>query len=273
MPWEGSELYVARVVVTSEGERFELVEKKLVSGVRGLVSVEYPFWVSNEKVLFTSDISGDQNPWSYSTLTEESTAVLSAPVEKEFSLPAWLLGDSYGAALDEEGEQIIYSVMQDGRAVLHLVYVSTGQMLEIESPYVGSYSVCSIPEPRGVIFFGSQSSGPPQIVSLPSGALSISSSGSIGIPSFEIIRSMSSPAIALFSPGFISVAQPITVTIPLNDEPVYLNFYPPTNPVYSGGVDGEKPPCVVNMHGGPTMRSTRQLDWSIQYFTSRGWAW
>ena len=273
MPWEGAEIYVAKVAASSDGQSLEFVERTLVGGVRGQVSVAYPFWASNETVLFTSDISGYQNPWSYSTITGKSVPILHAPVEKEFSLPAWNLGESYSAALDKKGQQIIYSVMQDGRAVLYLVCLNTGQILEIESPYVEILSVRSIPKLGGVVFFGAQSSGPSGIVSLPFEPLGIPSFGLLNIPSFKIIKSISSPTTSSLSPGIISVPQPITIKVPPNDDPVYLNFYPPTNPDYDGGKGGEKPPCVVGVHGGPTMMSNRVLDWSVQYFTSRGWAW
>ena len=266
MPWEGAEVYVANVTVSSDGENLEFVGRTWVGGVKGQVSAAYPFWVSNETFIFTSDISGYHNPWSYSTLTGKSAPILPAPVEMDFSLPAWFLGNSYGAALDEKGEEIIYSVMEDGRAVLYLLYLSSGQMLEIESPYVTTSSVHSIQKPGGVIFLGASSSGPPEIVSLPS-------YGPLNISSFETIKSMSSPTTSSLTPGTISVAQPITFEVPPNGDPVYLNFYPPTNPDYTGGEGGEKPPCVVRAHVGPTKMSTRDLNWSIQYFTSRGWAW
>jgi hypothetical protein len=72
MPWQGAEIYVAKVTVGSGGEKVELGEKKLVGGVKGQVSAAYPLWISNETVLFTSDVSGYQNPWSHSTLTGKS---------------------------------------------------------------------------------------------------------------------------------------------------------------------------------------------------------
>ena len=265
MPWEGAEIYVAKVAVSSDGQNLEFVERTFVGGAKGKVSVAYPFWVSNKTVMFTSDVSGFHNPWSYSTLTGESVPVLSAPIEKEFSLPAWNLGESYGAALDEKGEEVIYSAMQDGRAVLYLLYLNSGQVMEIESPYVTISSVRSIPKQGGVVFFGTQSSESPAIVILPNGPLNTQS--------FETMKTIS-PATTLFpGPGFISVPQPITIKVPPNDDPVYLNYYPPTNENYSGGEGEEKPPCVVSAHVGPTKMFTRELDWTIQYFTSRGWAW
>ncbi|MGB0722245.1 MAG: alpha/beta hydrolase family protein, partial [Gammaproteobacteria bacterium] len=48
-------------------------------------------------------------------------------------------------------------------------------------------------------------------------------------------------------------------------------FYAPANPGFKGP-DGEKPPVLVKLHGGPTAATGRGLDLSIQYWTSRGFA-
>jgi len=264
MPWQGAEIYVAKVKVSSGGEKVELEEERLVGGVKGQVSAAYPFWISNETILFTSDISGYQNPWSYSTLTGKSVPVLPTPAEKDFSLPAWSLGESYSAVLDEKGERVLCSVMQDGRAVLYVLDVKSGATTEIKSPYVDVSDVSSIPKAGEVFFIGGQSSGPSEIVSLTLSATT---------PSYKTLKSTSSSITSSFPPGIVSVAQSITIKVPPNDDPVHVNFYPPTNPEYSGGVDGEKPPCVFNVHGGPTGMANQVLSWSKQYYTSRGWAW
>jgi len=268
MPWQGAEVYVAKVVVNSGGKKVEIGEKTLVGGVKGQVSAAYPFWISNETVLFTSDVSGYQNPWSYSTLIGKSVPILPTPVEKDFSLPGWLLGESYSAGLDEKGEEVLYSVIRDGRAVLYVLDVKSGAISEVGSPYVEISSVCSIPKTGEVFFIGGQSSEPSEIVSLTLSPATPSSS-----PAYKTLKSMSSPITSSFPPGTVSVAQSITIKVPPNDDPVHVNFYPPTNPEYGGGVDGEKPPCVFGVHGGPTSMSNQVLSWSKQYFTSRGWAW
>ncbi|KAF9644622.1 alpha/beta-hydrolase [Thelephora ganbajun] len=268
MPWQGAEIYVAKVSVSSDGEKIELGEKMLVGGVKGQVSAAYPFWISNETVLFTSDVSGYQNPWSYSTLTGKSVPVLPIPVEKDFSLPGRLLGESYSAILDEKGEKVLYSVMQVGRAVLHVLDVKSGAVTEIESPYVDILSVCSITKTGEVFFIGGQSSVPSEIVSTTLSPTTPSPS-----PSLKTLKSTSSSITSSFPPGIVSIAQSITIKVPPNGDPVYVNYYPPTNPEYSGGVDGEKPPCVFDAHGGPTGISNQVLSWGKQYFTSRGWAW
>ncbi|WP_277068397.1 prolyl oligopeptidase family serine peptidase [Saccharomonospora viridis] len=49
--------------------------------------------------------------------------------------------------------------------------------------------------------------------------------------------------------------------------PAYV--YPPTNPDHVGP-DGEKPPYLVHVHGGPTGRNHAVLDLDFAFFTSRG---
>jgi dipeptidyl aminopeptidase/acylaminoacyl peptidase len=52
----------------------------------------------------------------------------------------------------------------------------------------------------------------------------------------------------------------------------YALYYPPTNPQYEGP-DGEKPPLVVDVHGGPTGKSSPMFSLATQYWTSRGFAY
>ena len=49
----------------------------------------------------------------------------------------------------------------------------------------------------------------------------------------------------------------------------YGLFYPPHNPDYRAP-EGDKPPLVVKVHGGPTSAAGSTLDLRIQYWTSRG---
>ena len=48
-------------------------------------------------------------------------------------------------------------------------------------------------------------------------------------------------------------------------------YYPPTNPDHVGP-DGEKPPLLVDIHGGPTSAARSQFQLGVQFWTSRGFA-
>ena len=48
-------------------------------------------------------------------------------------------------------------------------------------------------------------------------------------------------------------------------------YYPPTNPDHVGP-DGEKPPLLVDIHGGPTAAARSQFQLGVQFWTSRGFA-
>ena len=52
---------------------------------------------------------------------------------------------------------------------------------------------------------------------------------------------------------------------------VYGSFYPPVNGAYKGP-DGELPPCIVTVHGGPTASADRGLKLRTQFYTTRGFA-
>ena len=68
------------------------------------------------------------------------------------------------------------------------------------------------------------------------------------------------------------ISTPTTYPIQGYYGPVDVVYYAPKNPNYSGPTN-EKPPCIVHVHGGPEWLQPQGLDWTKQYFTSRGWAW
>jgi dipeptidyl aminopeptidase/acylaminoacyl peptidase len=49
----------------------------------------------------------------------------------------------------------------------------------------------------------------------------------------------------------------------------HATFYPPANPEFEGPA-GDRPPLIVQSHGGPTGRSVTSLNLAKQFFTSRG---
>ncbi|MCG8544552.1 MAG: S9 family peptidase [Alphaproteobacteria bacterium] len=70
--------------------------------------------------------------------------------------------------------------------------------------------------------------------------------------------------------GYLSVPEPIEFPTG-GGVTAHAFFYPPTNKDYSAP-EGERPPLVVLVHGGPTSAVSSTLDLRTQFWTSRGFA-
>uniref|UniRef100_A0A803M2L5 Peptidase S9 prolyl oligopeptidase catalytic domain-containing protein n=1 Tax=Chenopodium quinoa TaxID=63459 RepID=A0A803M2L5_CHEQI len=71
--------------------------------------------------------------------------------------------------------------------------------------------------------------------------------------------------------SYFSLPELIEFPTGIMGQTAYAYFYPPTNPAHQA-VGGEKPPLLLKSHGGPTAETSGILNLSIQYWTSRGWA-
>src|SRR5262249_22946184 len=71
-------------------------------------------------------------------------------------------------------------------------------------------------------------------------------------------------------PGYVSV--PRAIEFPTEGGlTAHAFFYPPANQDFEGPAN-ERPPLLVNCHGGPTGATSSSLSPSIQFWTSRGFA-
>lgn len=259
MPWDGGEIYAANIVVDSSAG-LTLSNQVHVAGKYQEISAGYPTWISKDTILFSTDESGYQNPWIYDISARTPTPVLKTPVDEDFNEPAWSLGGSHNAALDTEGKSVLFTALRDGRSVLYLISLPSGALEEIPSSYVTIKAVRRIADDN-VIFIGSKTDESSELV--------LCSLNAYTKPSFTNKRSNSldTPRI---QKDFLST--PESLTIDVEGSPVYAIYYPPTNPNYVAP-EGEKPPCIVNVHGGPTGSDDQSLKLLVQFFTSRGWSW
>ncbi|KAH8105304.1 alpha/beta-hydrolase [Cristinia sonorae] len=265
MPWEGGEVYVGEAKYDSDKDIVTVGGATLVAGKRGQASANYPFWVTNDAFIFTVDLSGFQNPWIYTVSTGKASPILSKPLDQEFSLPAWILGGSYGvvahASEDPTKITVLFTAFHYGRSRLYLLTLHSGAIEELDCPYVTVASIRRVAD-GNVVFLGSKVDESPSIVHC--------TLKDYATPHFTSLTKGDSAAGV--GSDFISKPLPITLTVPPNDEPLYVVYYPPTNPGYKAS-EGELPPGIVHVHGGPTSHGTQGLAMTQQYFTSRGWAW
>jgi len=82
------------------------------------------------------------------------------------------------------------------------------------------------------------------------------------------VRELRREADSLPDPAYLPVARAVHLAGP-SGSVVHALVYPPTNPAVTAP-DGELPPYIVWVHGGPTGCVTPRLDLEKAFFTSRG---
>ncbi|KAF9559346.1 alpha/beta-hydrolase [Agrocybe pediades] len=277
MPWDGTQLYVADISISKDN--ILTVSKPVhVAGVHGTITAQYPEWKNDDTLIYLSDESGFMNPWKYILSTATSSAVLRKPLPEDFGPPLWQLDLSPYAISGNKG---FFTTIADGRSQQYLIDLENPPTSPprrlIPNPYVTAthvrpsgllrYAGDGILRPT-IVFIGQQITGKPTIVR----TLFFKEGLDYQV---EALNATPSPAEGPDIPAsFISIPQHLKLWKRPSGPPLYVVYYAPTNPAYSGSsIEGERPPCIVHAHGGPTGFHQQGLDWKIQYFTSRGWAW
>ena len=270
MPWEGSEVYIAsvKVIKDEKGDHLVPTNVRKVAGEKGTVSAVEPLWAPNGRdLIFTSDISGFKNLWIASVVSIgeveiqiQSRPVLNQPVDEDFGEPAWLLGGSSYAILDNS--TIIATAFKKGQSAIYKVDIKAGTATLVENnPFVYITLVRRV-SANEVVFIGARTDETKAIVLLtldPNGGVAFTD---LVKPEEEDVKNLK---------AYFSSPQPISFEV-APGEPLHVVYYAPKNPKYIGEKE-EKPPCVVSIHGGPTGMTTQGLNIRQQYFTTRGFAW
>ncbi len=245
MPWDGCELHVASLA--GDGA---LSDVEHVAGQDGVESIWQPEWSPAGDLVFASDRSGW---WNLERIRGDERTALH-PREAEFGYPAWTFGArSYG-------------FLDDGRILCG--YDSAGftyfGVLDPESGELESLKV------------GLDSWGTPYVWTEGSTIVVIAATATlptrverhdVATGSRETLRvGMDSPV----DEAYFSV--PELVEFPTEGGlSAYAFYYPPTSPEFEAP-PGERPPLIVESHGGPTGNATATFSLAVQYWTSRGFA-
>ena len=89
-------------------------------------------------------------------------------------------------------------------------------------------------------------------------------------PKGGVVETLRPPRDLGVDPGYISV--PEHITFPSDDDrTAHALFYPPAHPERTGP-EGDRPPLIVEIHGGPTSAASPVFSTAVQYWTSRGFA-
>jgi dipeptidyl aminopeptidase/acylaminoacyl peptidase len=246
MPWDETRL---RVRDLAGGE------ETTIAGGPG-ESVAEPQWQADGALTFISDRTGWSNLYRLAPGAAEPEPLVA--VEAEIGAPMWVLGLSHYAVL--ESGAVVFARSRDGVEGIG-VRVPGGEARDLDLPYT-SVLCLRAAGPASVV---ATVAAPDQDVSIVRLGLDPA-----GEPTVETLR----PARPLQEHGigseFIPVPEP--VELPSADGRRTHGFlYRPTNPSFTAP-DGELPPMIISVHGGPTSHVVPELELELLYFTTRGFA-
>jgi dipeptidyl aminopeptidase/acylaminoacyl peptidase len=173
-------------------------------------------------------------------------------MEAEFGEPQWVFGMSTYAFLSPTN--ILCSYSQNGAWHLALLESSSKKLTPIENPYT-DFSDLQAGKGYSVFIAGSPTR-PFSLIRMDS------ETGNMAAlrQAFEVT----------VDSEYFSI--PLTISFPTTaDREAHANYYPPKNKDFLAP-EGELPPLGVISHGGPTSTSGTTLRYTIQYWTSRGFA-
>ncbi|MGO3210073.1 MAG: prolyl oligopeptidase family serine peptidase, partial [Brachybacterium sp.] len=273
MPWDGTELHLAPLINGSAGEG-----EIIAGGIE--TSVLQPEWLDDQRLMFLSDATGWWNPWVWSA-DGGSRQVIELDVE--FASAMWGLGTTWYQVLDADR-----ALVQHGRAAtaLSVLRLSTAEL----SPLEVRLTPISAAELRADGLLVLAGASPTQFAAIHIAHLDLgdgaatqhSPSGSdpsVADPSVLASPAPSAPTLSPTSalrssrsdapdPALLPHAESIEVPLP-GGGVVHAIVHRPRQQGFSGR-EGELPPFIAQVHGGPTAHVPPVLSLPIAYYTSRG---
>ncbi|MDH4142186.1 MAG: prolyl oligopeptidase family serine peptidase [Chloroflexota bacterium] len=210
-------------------------------------SIAQPEWSPDGVLHLVSDRSGW---WNLYRLAPGPRLEPIAPMNAEFADPAWTLGmASYGFLPDGS---IVAAARSDGRD--RLLHIRPGeQVADVETRFT-EFTGLRVGADVVIAIAGSPTEAPAVVAIDPR---TLDPTG--------LYRRSSSVKI---DPADISVAEAISFATS-GGRVGHALYYPPTARGIIGP-EGERPPLVVHVHGGPTSNASSGLSLEIQQFTGRG---
>ncbi len=255
LPWTRSKLVVAALDEVGQAQtRVVLVD-------RADVSVTEPRWTLDGDLIHVDDSTGWSNLYRTEGFQREDnepedawatrlrTRVLH-PGSRSFAPPRWHVGMHSYDNLDHD--HLICSWSEGSQWHLGTVQLNNGLLEEWD---IGWSPIGNVAAGGGRVFFvGDSTTQYPSIVR-------VSKAG------VQVIRNSNDAEI---DQEFNSIAQP--VSWPSRDgQLVHGFYYAPRNPLYTGP-EGELPPLITMVHGGPGNSALPGLSLARQYWTTRGFA-
>jgi acetyl esterase/lipase len=243
MPWDGTRVMTAHVAADGT---FTGVREAAGGPEESVVQVE---WAADGSLLAATDRTGW---WNLHRIDPDGAAegVNLCPREEEFGGGMWRIGLVWFAPLPGG---LVAAVHGRGAQRLALLDPATGELTDAPGPWTEWYSTLAVAGSRVVgVAAGPRTAHEVVELDTATGHTRILAAGH------------PDPV----DPAYYPQPEARVFTGPDGRE-VHAHVLAPHHPVYTGA-DGEKPPYVIWVHGGPTSRSQAVLDVEAAYFTSRG---
>jgi dipeptidyl aminopeptidase/acylaminoacyl peptidase len=247
MPWDGTELHVAGI----EGDGTLADERTVLGGPEE--SVFQPAWGPNG-LYAVSDRTGWWNLYRVDPRGEDGPVNLH-PREAEFGVPQWAFGTSTYAVRDDGSIAVVVTeagrrrlgVLDPGDEPRKLRYPETTGWVHKHPKVVADGDEVVVPTSR--------TDAPAELRRLD--------------PDSGAQRTLRTAGETDLDPAYVS--EPERLAFPTDDDTFDAHgfYYPPNNPDVAAP-EGDAPPVVVTVHGGPTSQTVPEFDLERQYFTTRG---
>ncbi|XP_057986843.1 uncharacterized protein LOC131169212 [Hevea brasiliensis] len=258
-PWDKSELWVGYI-----SENGDIYKRTCVAGNDNTIveSPTEPKWSSTGELFFITDRkNGFWNLYKWIESVNDVQALYS--LDAEFSRPLWVFGiNSYELFQNKEGKNLIAcSYRQKGRSYLGVLDCAQSSLSLLDIPFT---DIDNITSGHHCLYVEGASAVHPSSVA----KVNLDDQGS-KVVDFKVVWSSSPDSLNYTS--YFSLPELIEFPTGVPGQNAYACFYPPLNPIYHASPE-EKPPLLLESHGGPTCEARGILNLSIQYWTSRGWA-
>jgi dipeptidyl aminopeptidase/acylaminoacyl peptidase len=241
MPWDGTQLWLGDL--RSDGS---IDNARSVAGGEG-ESIFQPEWSPSGVLHFVSDRTGW---WNLYRVDGDQTGALLA-MEAEFGTPQWLFGTCRYTFLDDG--RIVAAYSRNGFDHLGVI-AADKDMQTLDLPYtaIGSSLHAS---GDTVVFVGASPHMAAAVIRF-----------NVADAQHDVLGRSVEHAV---DEDYVSIPRSIAFPTENGQWTAYALYYPPSNRDFVGA-EGERPPLIVESHGGPTSMTSAQLDLGVQFWTSRG---
>jgi dienelactone hydrolase len=258
MPWDGTELRVGPI-----GETGAVGTWTTLLG-SATESVLQPEWAGPDELYVISDRSGYWNLYRIAAAGGDPVAL--HPVEADLGGPLWQLGGHWYAPLDNG---TLLTVRTLGTDTLAILDVRTGELTDLDPRSPAGYAPTGGGTPIGALgrtVLGPVRDGRALIVTgsatAPSGLRELSLDTG-ALTDVRLAVDEIPPA------GYLPEARLMSFAAGSAGAQVHAVVYPPRNQDFTAP-EGELPPYVAFVHGGPTAHVAPTLSMTHAFFTSRG---